>query len=108
MATNTFKNAQSATITTATTIYTVPAAKVSILLEIDVANTGAGTAAVDVRVYDSSASTNAYLVKGTTILTGSAMKVISGQKIVLEGGDYITVTSDIAVDVVCSILEDVN
>ena len=108
MATNTFKNAQSATVTGATTIYTAPAGQASIILEMDVSNTAEGTAAVDVRVYDNSGGTNAYIVKGANILVGGAMKVVSGQKIVLEGDDYITVTSDIAVDVVCSILEDVN
>jgi len=108
MATNVFKNAQSATVTGQTTIYTAPAGQASILLEVDVANTGASMATVDVRVYDNSGGTNAYLVKGANVLTGSAMKVVSGQKIVLDGQDYISVTSDIAVDVVCSILEDVN
>ena len=42
------------------------------------------------------------------VLAGSAMKVVSGQKIVLDGQDYVSVTSDVAVDVVCSVLEDVN
>tara|TARA_Y100000310_G_scaffold15323_1_gene15316 strand:+ start:3941 stop:4267 length:327 start_codon:yes stop_codon:yes gene_type:complete len=108
MATNNFANAQSAGVTGQTTIYTSPAGQTSILLEADVANSGAGTATVDVRLYDNSAGTNAYLVKGANILVGSAMKVVSGQKIILDGDDYISVTSDIAVDVVCSILEDVN
>ena len=36
------------------------------------------------------------------------MKVISGQKIVLEGNDYVQVTASGAVDVQASILEDVN
>ena len=108
MATNNFANAQSAGVTGQTTIYTSPSAQTSILLEMDVANTGAGTAAVDVRVYDNSGGTNAYLVKGANILVGGAMKIVSGQKIILDGDDYVSVTSDIAVDVVCSILEDVN
>jgi hypothetical protein len=108
MATNNFANAQSAGVTGQTTIYTSPNGQTSILLEVDVSNTGASTATVDVRLYDNSAVTNAYLVKSANILVGSAMKVVSGQKIILDGDDYISVTSDIAVDVVCSILEDVN
>lgn len=108
MATNVFKNAQSSTVTSQTTIYTAPAGQASILLELDVANTTSGTASVDVRVYDNSAGTNAYLVKTANVLAGSAMKVVSGQKIVLDGQDYVSVTSDVAVDVVCSVLEDVN
>jgi hypothetical protein len=108
MATNNFANAQSAGVTTQTTIYTSPVGQTSILLEADVSNTGASMATVDVRLYDNSAGTNAYLVKSANILVGSAMKVVSGQKIILDGADYISVTSDIAVDVVCSVLEDVN
>ena len=108
MATNNFANAQAAGVTGQTTIYTSPVGQTSILLEADVSNTGASMATVDVRLYDNSAGTNAYLVKSANILVGSAMKVVSGQKIILDGADYISVTSDIAVDVVCSVLEDVN
>ena len=108
MGTNTFKTAQQATVTSETTVYTAPNAKTAIMLELDVANTGASRATVNVVLADDSAGTSAYLVKGANSLTGSAMKVVSGQKIVLDGDDAIKVTSDIAVDVVCSILEDVN
>lgn len=108
MATNTFKNAQSAGVTGQTTIYTSPNGKDSIMLELDIGNTTAASVDVDVRVYDSSASTNCYLVKATPVLSGSSMKVISGQKVVLEGNDYVSVTATGAVDVVASVLEDVN
>ena len=108
MATNTFTNQQSSAVTTATTVYTSPNAKDSIMLELDIANTTAASVDVDVRIYDNSASTNCYLVKATPVLAGSSMKVISGQKVVLEGNDYVTVTATGACDVICSILEDVN
>ena len=36
---NDFKNAQAVGVTSVTTIYTAPAAKTSILLELDIANT---------------------------------------------------------------------
>jgi hypothetical protein len=108
MATNNFANAQSSGITTATTVYTSPNGQDSIMLELDIANTTAASVDVDVRIYDNSATTNCYLVKATPILAGSSMKVISGQKVVLEGNDYITVTATGAVDAICSILEDVN
>ena len=49
------------------------------------------------------------LVKDAPIPTGASLKVIDGQKLVLETGDYIRLTSDTATsaDVVLSILEDV-
>ena len=77
-------------------------------MELDIGNTSGSTASIDVIVVDSSGGTSAYLVKGTNVLAGSSMKIVSGQKIVLDGSDSITVTSDQTVDVMCSVLEDVN
>lgn len=108
MATNTFKAAQSASVTSAATIYTSPNSKDSIMLELDIGNTTAAAVDVTVKVHDASASTACHLVKETPILAGASMKVISGQKLVLEGNDYVSVTATGAVDVVASILEDVN
>jgi len=108
MGTNTFKNAQATNITTATTIYTAPSAKTSILLELDVANTTTAVVQTSVQVTDTSATSTAYLVKDAPIPSGSALQVIAGQKVILETGDLIKVTSSGAVDVVASILEDVN
>ena len=48
------------------------------------------------------------IVKDAPIPTGSALKVVSGQKIVLEPQDSIAVTATASVDVVCAILEDIN
>ena len=108
MATNTFKNKQAASVTSATTIYTAPNGKDSIMLELDIANTTGAAVDVTVKLYDASASTNCHLIKETPVLSGASMKLISGQKIVLEGNDYVQVTASGAVDVQASILEDVN
>ncbi len=108
MGTNTFKNAQATNITTVTTIYTAPSAKTSILLELDVANTTTAVVQTSVQVTDTSATSTAYLVKDAPIPSGSALQVISGQKVILETGDLIKVTSSGAVDCIASILEDVN
>ena len=108
MGTNTFKNAQGTNITSVTSIYTAPSLKTSILLELDIANTTASVVQTSVQVTDTSASSTSYLVKDAPIPTGSALQVISGQKVILEAGDIIKVTSNGAVDCVASILEDVN
>ncbi len=109
MGTNTFKNAQATNITTVTTIYTAPSAKTSILLELDVANTTTAVVQTSVQVTDTSTPpSTAYLVKDAPIPSGSALQVISGQKVILETGDLIRVTSSGAVDCIASILEDVN
>ena len=118
---NDFKNAIAQNINavagTGTTIYTVPAAKTSILLELDVANTTQNVVEASVEILDRSVSASAwrYLVKNAPVPTGGSLMVIAGQKIVLEErsggtGDAIRITSSAAtsLDVVSAILEDVN
>ena len=105
---NDFKGVQSVGVTSVTTVYTAPASKDSIILELDIANTTASAVTASAEVLDSSASTDAFIVKDAPIPSGSSLKVISGQKVILETGDSIRVTASGACDVVCSILEDVN
>jgi hypothetical protein len=105
---NDFKNAQAVGVTSVTTVYTAPAGKDSIILELDIANTIVSAVSVSAEVVDDSASTNAYIVKDAPVPVGGALQVISGQKVILETGDSIRVTASGACDVICSILEDVN
>mgnify|MGYP000411238081 FL=1 len=105
---NDFKGKQSVGVTSAATVYTAPANKDSIILELDIANTTASAVTASAEVLDSSASTDAFIVKDAPIPAGSSLQVISGQKVILETGDSIRVTASGACDVVCSILEDVN
>ena len=95
--------------TSVVTVYTAPSSKTTIVLGCDVSNITAGTILMDVEVYDASATRLVMLVKDAPIPTGASLKVIDGQKLVLETGDLIKLTSDTATsaDVVLSILEDV-
>jgi hypothetical protein len=73
-----------------------------------VSNRTASAISVDATVTDTSGSVTAYLVKAAPVASGSALVLIGGdQKVVLETGDKITVTSDTAssADVVISVLE---
>lgn len=92
-------------------IYEAPLGLDSIMIELDIASvTGAGVQ-VDVFVEDVSEATTVHLVKNAPVPEGAALKVIDGQKIVLESGDRIKVKtngSGHVVDVVASIIEDVN
>ena len=108
MATNTFKNAKQTGVTARTDVYTAPVDKDSIILELDVSNTTTSAVSASVEVLDSSAGTDAFIVKEAPIPVGGALQVVSGQKIILETGDSIRVTASGACDVICSILEDVN
>ena len=113
---NDFKNAIAqninAVVGTGTTIYTVPASKTSILLELDVANTTTNVVEASVEILDRSVSASAwrYLVKNAPVPAGGSLMVIAGQKIVLEATDAVRVTASAAnvMDVVAAILEDVN
>ena len=111
---NNFKNAFATSVSTnsgsPTTVYTANngSAVNSILIELDVANTGSSAVQVTVQIRDSSASASFHIVKNAPIPAGGALKVVSGQKVVLNGNDQVRVyASASTVDVVCSILEDV-
>ena len=105
---NDFKNAQNVGVTTQETVYTSPVAKTSIVLELDIANTSAAAVTASAKVYDSSAATFGHIVKDAPVPVGASLQVVSGQKIILEAGDYICVVASGTCDVICSILEDVN
>ena len=112
---NNFKNAFATSVSTnsgsPTDVYTANngSACNSILIELDVANTGTSAVQVSILVRDSSASASFHIVKNAPLPVGSSLKVVSGQKVVLNGNDkvqiYATATT---VDVVASILEDVS
>jgi len=112
---NNFKNAFATSVSTSsgspTTVYTANngSAVNSILIELDIANTSASGVTATVLIYDSSATTEYHIVKNAPIPAGGALKVVSGQKIVLNGDDQVRVYASAAtVDVVASILEDVT
>ena len=112
---NNFKNAFATSVSTSsgspTTVYTANngSAVNSILIELDVANTSASGVTATVLIYDSSDTTEYHIVKNAPIPAGGALKVVSGQKVVLNGDDEIRVYASAAtVDVVASILEDVS
>ena len=106
---NTFKRYVSQSIgTTPTTVgsYTVGASTQTTLIGLTVANRTASVISVDVQHND--ATNDTYSVKGAPVPAGSSLVVVGGdQKVVMETGDSIKVTSDTATsaDVVMSLLE---
>ena len=105
---------------TYSTVYTVPYTATpveAILLEVDVANTSASDITVDVKVNKNSGGTGGtddiFIVKVAPVPTGGALKVVSGQKIVMmstsTGVDTVTVAASAAssADCIVSVLEDV-
>ena len=122
---NDFKSFSKANIAidsgTYSTVYTVPYTATdveAILLEVDIANTHASNdITVDVKVNKNSGGTGGtddiFIVKAAPVPVGGALKVVSGQKIVLmstsTGVDTVTVAASVAssADCIVSVLEDV-
>tara|TARA_S200000501_G_scaffold245035_1_gene229483 strand:+ start:364 stop:711 length:348 start_codon:yes stop_codon:yes gene_type:complete len=113
---NNFKNAFATNVSmssgTPTDIYTASVSGSgvnSILIELDIANTGSSAVSVTVLIRDNSASTSYHVIKGAPVPVGSTLKVVSGQKIVLNADDKVQVYATAqTVDVVASILEGVT
>jgi|TARA_B110000908_G_C10104377_1_gene380089 hypothetical protein len=106
---NTFKNKTSQAIGTVTNRignYTVASSTQTTIIGLTIANITGTTIYVDCNHSDG--ATNTALVKTAPIPSGGSLIVVGGdQKVVLETGDGIFVTSDTAssADVVMSILE---
>ena len=105
---------------TYSTLYTVPysAADVeAILLEVDISNTTSSDITVDCKLNKNSGGTGGtddiFVIKGAPLPAGGALKVVSGQKIVMmstsTGADTVTVAASVAnsADCIVSLLEGV-
>jgi len=98
---NTFKNYTGASIgTSPSTVYTVPASTVAVIIGLNLANRTASSVTVDVQLGST------YIVKAAPVPSGSALSVLDG-KIIAETTETIVVTSDTAssIDAIVSVLE---
>lgn len=98
--------------TSAATIYTCPASTETTIIGLTVANIHTAQIEVDVQLDASTRTSGAedsvYLIKAAPVPVGSSLVVIGGdQKVVLEPGDTLKVTSNTAAsaDVAMSLLE---
>ena len=98
--------------TSPATVYTCPSATETTIIGLTVANIESSQILVDVQLdasgRTSGAEDSVYLVKSAPVPAGSSLVVIGGnQKVVMEPGDNIIVTSDTAAsaDVVLSHLD---
>ena len=109
---NDFKSASKTNIAidsgTFSTMYTGLASKETILLEIDIANTTVGDITASIKLAKNGGDT-VFIVKAAPIPAGGALKAISGQKIVMEALDVLSVAASAATSADClvSFLEDV-
>lgn len=87
--------------TSAVTVYTCPSATQSTIIGLLVANVDSNDIAVDVQLDASGrisgAEDSVYLVKAAPVPVGGALVVVGGdQKVVMEAGDSVKVTSSAA------------
>jgi hypothetical protein len=101
----TFDGSSTAAVTPMT-VYTAPAATTTIVLGLTLSNISNGTIYATVLIENADGD-NVNFLKNVPIPTGSAIEVMSGNKIVLETGDLIKVQSDTAnsIDTSMSIME---
>jgi hypothetical protein len=106
---NAFKNSITGSIgTIGAKVYETPAKTSTTVIGVGVANVNSQNISVSVMVRDNSANKTVYVVKDSLILPGSSNVLVGGeQKLVLEAGDFLSVTSSLAnsADVIVSVLE---
>lgn len=110
---NSFKSRTDTAVgTSPATIYTCPASTETTIIGLTVANINTSQIEIDVQLDASTRTSGAedsvYIIKDAPIPVGSSLVVVGGeQKIVMEPGDTIKVTSNTAssADVAMSILE---
>lgn len=97
---NKFRRYTAKDVTADTVVHTAIVDTEVTIIGMTVANVGISEASVSITLND------VYMLKGAPVPTGGAMTPIGGeQKVVMEAGDTISVASDIAVDIIISVLE---
>ena len=80
----------------------------SVVLEIDVANTGTDRIFVTVLMSDSSTGSTYHIIKDGQVPVGGTLQLIAGQKLVLNADDTLQIYgSHATADAIVSFLEDV-
>jgi hypothetical protein len=101
---NTFKSYLTANVTSQTTVHTAPVATQTTIIGLSVANVSTGAASLTVIL--SRSGSNFHLIKDAPIPAADSLIVVGGdQKVVMQAGDILRVTSSVAVDVIVSVLE---
>ena len=85
-------------------VYTVPTSTTTVVIGLTIANLAASQITVDIKL---SAASTVFLVKDVPILAGASLEFMAGNKIIMEAGHTLAVSSDTAnsLDTVMSIME---
>jgi hypothetical protein len=101
-----YVSAQSASVTTNTTVYNpVTSGVQATLIGCLIANTGTSTATASVTLVNSGATVTTNIVKNVTIPVGTSLDVMQSAKIVVPQNYTVQVVSNVTVDVTVSSVE---
>ena len=101
---NTFKSYLTSGVTTQTTVHTAPAGTQTAVIGLSISNTGNSVAVATVSL--TRGSTVVSIVTNATIPSSDTLVLYGGdQKLALQAGDLIKITSSVTVDVIVSVLE---
>ncbi len=101
---NTFKSYVASSVTTQTSVLTAAVNTQTTLIGLSLANTATGAASVTVVLTRS--SLDYHVIKNATVPASDALVLYGGdQKLVMQAGDILKVTSTATVDVIVSVLE---
>ena len=86
-------------------VYTAPSSTTTVVIGLTLANSTSGQILADVKM--SAGSNTVFFINNLPIPTGSSFEFMAGNKMILEAGDAIIVSSDTAqsLDTVMSIME---
>lgn len=101
---NVFKSYLTAGVTTQTTVHTAPAATQTTVIGLSLANVGPNVATVSATL--TRGSTVVYVIKDAVVPAADSLILYGGdQKLVMQSGDLLKVTSSVATDIIVSVLE---
>jgi hypothetical protein len=101
---NTFKSYLTAGVTTQTTVHTAPVATQTTVIGLSLANVGTNVATVSATL--TRGGTVVYVIKDAVVPAADSLILYGGdQKLVMQAGDLLKVTSSVTTDVIVSVLE---
>lgn len=101
---NTFKSYLASNVTTQTSVLTAAVSTQTTLIGLSAANTTTGAASVTVVL--SRSGSDYHVIKNAAVPANDALVLYGGdQKLVMQAGDILKVTSSAAVDIIVSVLE---
>ena len=101
---NTFKSYLTAGVTTQTTVHTAPSSTQTTVIGLSLANVGTNVATVSATL--TRGSTVVYVIKDAVVPAADSLILYGGdQKLVMQAGDLLKVTSTVSTDVIVSVLE---